>query len=603
MIQDNQVELRAVRTLFGKRFYIPSYQRGYRWGKKQVIQLLDDLLEFEQEKEGAGKFYCLQPIVVAPLLREKYLDTWELTEEPVYEVIDGQQRLTTILLILQFLKEKNLPIDTLYSVHYETRETSEDFLSNIKDKSLEKAEANADYWHLYHAYKTIEQWFGGKGNQWYYPIFQLLNNGDEQRNTRIIWYIVLQHEERINVFNRLNIGKIPLTEAELIRALFLRQGNFGSSAPTLEQEQIANTWDDIERKLQRSSFWCFLHGGNLGKTYASRIDLLFELVTAVHTGQCNPGDSFEYFSGQLNSAKADSRKVWLKVKQCFLRLEEWYDNHELYHYIGYLVTTGARLQDLYKLSEGKGKTVFTSLLKERIRLGLNDVNLSELTYGEGRDRDKIRRVLLLFNIVSILSAGKEDMRFPFDRYQEGSWDVEHIRSQKEYKKTTHQHKILEASRDYYKTKLEKQDEEQEDKQSDNIIISLDEERELLKDIEQLLEDMQTPKIAYQERFNEVFARLQKALGEDKELDNMHGLGNLALLNSTTNRGYGNSPFVLKRLAIIDNDKQAIFTPLATKNVFLKYYSPNASDLLVWSEEDAANYFAAIKNMLAPYVSE
>lgn len=162
---------------------------------------------------------------------------------------------------------------------------------------------------------------------------------------------------------------------------------------------------------------------------------------------------------------------------------------------------------------------------------------------------------------------------------------------------------MEASRDYYKTKLEKQDEEQEDKQSDNTIISLDEERELLKDIEQLLEDMQTQKIPYQERFNEFFARLQKALGEDKELDNMHGLGNLALLNSTTNRGYGNSPFVLKRLAIIDNDKQAIFTPLATKNVFLKYYSPNASDLLVWSEEDAANYFAAIKNTLAPYVSE
>lgn len=39
-------------------YYVPSYQRGYRWGRDEVIRLLDDIFE-----NGANP-YCLQPIVV-----------------------------------------------------------------------------------------------------------------------------------------------------------------------------------------------------------------------------------------------------------------------------------------------------------------------------------------------------------------------------------------------------------------------------------------------------------------------------------------------------------------------------------------------------------
>ena len=133
---NNQVELRAVHTLLGKRYYIPSYQRGYRWTTKQVTQLLDDLLEFDSQKRN-GEFYCLQPIVVVPLLGEQCPQQWQDKKEPVYEVIDGQQRLTTILLILQYMKDKQLPLNQLYELSYQTREGSSDFLSNIRSKSEE----------------------------------------------------------------------------------------------------------------------------------------------------------------------------------------------------------------------------------------------------------------------------------------------------------------------------------------------------------------------------------------------------------------------------------------------------------------------------------
>ena len=40
-------------------FYIPSYQRGYRWGETEVVRLLDDIYSTEGKRN-----YCLQPVVV-----------------------------------------------------------------------------------------------------------------------------------------------------------------------------------------------------------------------------------------------------------------------------------------------------------------------------------------------------------------------------------------------------------------------------------------------------------------------------------------------------------------------------------------------------------
>lgn len=576
-LTNNHVELRAVHTLLGKRYYIPSYQRGYRWTTKQVTQLLDDLLEFERKKgKEKGEFYCLQPIVVVPLQGGQRPQQWQDGEESVYEVIDGQQRLTTILLILQYMKDKQLPLNQLYELSYQTRIGSSDFLGNIRSKSEEEAERNSDYWHIYHAYRAIDDWFTNKQQEEIELICQLLISKDKLNNVRIIWYELGQSEDKIDVFSRLNIGKIPLTNAELIKALFLRRGNFADNLASLEQVQIASEWDSIENKLQNSSFWTFVSGCN--SNYANHIELIFELIAG------SKQTSFEYYTEVLNASKVPVSKIWLEVKQVFLRLEEWYDNHELYHYIGYLTSTGSSIREIYQLSVNKSKAQFVQALKKKIKDSFKDATLDDLEY-EPNNLEKIRKVLLLFNIETILSSSKAYTRFPFDLYLLDQWDVEHIRSRTEYSNKLYQESILSESVSYFESKYELNEQEQE----------------LLSEIKDLLPRMGDKKRdAYQQDFKELFAKIQKHFGEDKDLQKINGLGNLTLLDSKTNRSYGNRPFVLKRQRIVQNDKKSVFTPIATKNVFLKYYSHYATDILVWQDKDAEDYMQSIQELLSYY---
>ena len=548
-LTNNHVELRAVHTLLGKRYYIPSYQRGYRWTTKQVTQLLDDLLEFERKKgKEKGEFYCLQPIVVVPLQGGQRPQQWQDGEEPVYEVIDGQQRLTTILLILQYMKDKQLPLNQLYELSYQTRIGSSDFLNNIRSKSEEEAERNSDYWHIYHAYRAIDDWFTNK-QQEIELIYQLLISNDELNNVRIIWYELGQSEDKIDVFSRLNIGKIPLTNAELIKALFLRRDNFADNLASLEQVQIASEWDSIENKLQNSSFWTFVSGCN--SNYTNHIELIFELIAGSKQSKLT---SFEYYTEVLNALEVSVSKIWLEIKQVFLRLEEWYDNHELYHYIGYLTSTGSSIREIYQLSVNKSKAQFVQALKKKIKDSFKNATLDDLEY-EPNNLKTIRKVLLLFNIETILSSSKAYTRFPFDLYLLDQWDVEHIRSRTEYSNKLYQESVLRESVSYFESKYELNEQEQE----------------LLSEIKDLLLRMGDKKgDAYQQDFNELFAKIQKHFGEDKDLQKVNSLGNLTLLDSKTNRSYGNSPFVLKRQRIVQNDKKGVFTPIATKNIFLKY---------------------------------
>ena len=71
---------------------------------------------------------------------------------------------------------------------------------------------------------------------------------------KIIWYEVAtdSDESAIGMFTRLNVGRIPLTNAELVKAMFISESaNAGITRE--KKEEIALQWDNIERELHNDS--------------------------------------------------------------------------------------------------------------------------------------------------------------------------------------------------------------------------------------------------------------------------------------------------------------------------------------------------------------
>ena len=243
-MSDVELDLKPVHKLLvdagGKpiRYRIAAYQRGYRWTSQQVSQLLEDIYEFTQrENPQPEDFYCLQPLVM-----KQY-------EDVAFEVVDGQQRLTTLLLILRYFNARMVKEhhDALFTLEYETRRDLLIFLENPSD---ERAAGNIDFFHIARAIATIKSWFHERKTVVEDMKSAFLNK------TKVIWYVLPPSDSAVEAFTRLNVGKIPLTNGELIRALFLRRNSEGSTDSL--RLRIASEWDLLEKGLQRDDFWFFL---------------------------------------------------------------------------------------------------------------------------------------------------------------------------------------------------------------------------------------------------------------------------------------------------------------------------------------------------------
>ena len=294
----NLIELKSISDLQGMVFFIPSYQRGYRWTQQQVKDLLNDVNEFNDDNNG---FYCIQPLVVKKREEDIFnrikneatnLIEVEKLLRGSWEVIDGQQRLTTIFILLSCM-EKN----SYYDLEYETRENSHTFLNDIRESG---AADNIDYFHIVQAKTVAAKWFEEHRKD---SSFHMDDFAEKlTKRVKFIWYESVD-EDPIKVFTRLNIGKISLTNAELIKALFLNRSNFGekdSEHLKLHQQEIASEWDNIEYTLQNDEFWLFLHEKDYDRP--TRIDFIFDLICeqktlgTFHNIGTDDYKTFRYFS-------------------------------------------------------------------------------------------------------------------------------------------------------------------------------------------------------------------------------------------------------------------------------------------------------------------
>ncbi len=560
-----------------QRYFIAAYQRGYRWTPLQVTQLLEDIREFTKRRNPQPEdFYCLQPLVM------------RVSEEGGYEVVDGQQRLTTLMLILRHFNERLTEKyrQPVFRLEYETRP---ELLKFLDEPTEELASKNVDFFHLKMAMDAIEEWFADKDSE-----LEEIKSAF-QGKAKVIWYEIAETEHPVDVFTRLNVGKIPLTNDELIRALFLKRSS-GDQAESLNlQTQIAYEWDHIEKALQADAFWYFV-SNDLDRAQ-NRIGLLFELVASVEgipeAFKHDPYGIFFTFGMRLKLPGVSLEAEWRKIKQAFLLLEEWYEDRVLFHMIGYLVSENTAINSIRELSSNCSKSGFQQRLRQEIFAKAIDAKaIWPLSKQEVRElvaerldtlkypSPKIKSLLLLFNVATLLQNTQSNLRFQFDSFKGASWNIEHVRSITADKPERHHERV---------------------KWLGNCLSYLESgsvEPELQESIQSFLALPQT------DAGNDIFDPLHERVlanfneGSDEAAD--HSIANLALLDEHTNKSYKNAVFAVKRQRLLQLDQAGIFVPLCTRNVFLKCYSPEVGNMMFWGEEDSNGYLEVMTNTLADF---
>lgn len=570
---------KTIHELMQEQFFVPCYQRGYRWQRVNVSDLLNDLHEFiHSEKET----YSLQPLVVFE------------SDDNTYHVVDGQQRLTTISILLGYLGLKQI------SICYESRKGQQEnrFVEEYK---------NIDQYHVNQAFKTIKKWFDEHSGE--KERFVELLNGTSNKKVIFIWYCTTDDE--VATFIRLNKDKISLTNAELIKAMLLKKGNFSGDS-ILMQKNIAIKWNNIENTFNDDAFWRFIRPKEDNRS--TRVDFLFDIIKRKNLLSYEPKEetgndqysTFRYFYQYFKEKKESAfNEIWNKVNQIYNILVHWYNEIEIYHYIGFLVIDNPNcISDLLDewlktdMTIPKFKLVLKSRINEVIeQKGCNNLS-KQYKYNEERATDKTActSILLLFNIQRIIILNRtlnEHLetqlfnKFPFYLYKEENWNVEHIASN-----TDNDFSKVETQKEWLKTFLLDKSISKTNREDIKIFIQNENpEKSEFDEIRQRLIGEQEKSIKHEEQLN------------DKEKNQ---IWNFCLLDEHTNKSYGNSIFPVKRRIImgkemgkkyeLDQDlnettkpNEVAFVPCCTKDAFIKAYTANDTSNREWSRTDAHAY--------------
>lgn len=608
-------------------FFIKDYQRGYRWTETEIEELLDDIESIDDTENG----YCMQPLVVKKaesMKPEKSLshsglgNVSVIPQNNVYELLDGQQRLSTLWLILMTIKPQNKS----FSVYYELYRKTDDHYIRKAVCSIQKWFGNNGYYLEQPSAKSEGHWKQDSIDTFCNKINKLF----------FIWYEVPSATSSEKVFKSINEGRTELTNAELFKAVLLNPDNLrenNSAEARRKLQQIAFEWDRIESSLRDDDFWYFLSTEDIEKTSEkTRIDFVIEIYArslnqSNSLGLDKDKDRFSFLvilkylkKNNSNSFKT-IMSIWEEIVKVYDKLCSWYSDFELYHTIGFLVAAEEKnrgskavvssiISEIYDKCNGKDVPATVSYVKQKIykylfgdkeETLLKCENL-QYEYPPGEDelvtKKKLKNILLLTNIFALLKynddgkpAGESCSRFPFRMYhhpkkmgkenEEDSWDIEHIAPRKldnDISACAGKDFVLFLSS--IRLLQENVDDENARKKLKTYLDS------------QPNKNNYTEKPEY-EACREAWRYYADAVNQNPD----NRIRNLVLLNSSINRSYGNAFFSQKRKEIIKRDQAGVFIPICTKNVFLKYYHSNVADLAQWSDEDKEAYEKTIREML------
>ena len=600
--------VRSVSEIFNdsqlKQIYynIPDYQRGYEWGENNVRLLLEDLKKFldkiyisDTDKFLDDKlFYCLQHITIISKDNGEY-----------YNVVDGQQRLTTIAIILAYFGKADLLKGKL---KYSSREDTGEFLNNEiftrkywEQNDKEEDVKHKDEFYIRAAANMVQTWDKEQtwnSNQRKRYIEILLNR------TKLIVNVVSGNEEMI--FANINGAKAELDGADLLRAVQITH----SSKEKYEITHSDNSNEVNEYRVKMGMLldeinnWCgqkdvrtflgrFLKDDSFDKSGFNEklypINYLYRMMYEMHPDNNMPFE-FRFFEYGLdikgNGVGDDNWEMYIELKRIYGFVRDWYESDEIYHYLSYLFSnfkSKVNFVAIYKTWENsKGKLSFITELKKEISKYILEIyssdgenneepakeklknDLANLSFSWYHNKESLVKILILLDVIY---SCKSKYRLPINYFVSKGEDIEHIGCQTPNEEDlNNREKWLE-----YIKKLN-------DYKFDIDKGRLDEWWEKLLKEQEVIDDVTSNII------------------DELNSYGLNSIGNLVLLHSSQNRSYRNASFNTKKSIIIEdyyNNKYSI------RPYTLKAFSSNHTSM--WTLEDIKKSTETLANDIIDFL--
>jgi uncharacterized protein with ParB-like and HNH nuclease domain len=559
-----------------KYFNIPHYQRGYKWEPSNVEKLLNDVNSFELAE---GKFYCLQNITI-------------VSNGEQFNVIDGQQRLTTLTIILSYLGNKELVKNKVRFPENSIRKFTNQFLNNTitntetdfpKEAWDNFAKNNPHYdlqdiSHIYNVYNTIAEWFKNKKEN--YDKFEEAFLNKLLNSVKLIVNEVDDKTGEEKVFGNLNSKRVPLDGSDLIRAILItrvarEEGRKENDLKNIvyinerrvklgwELDQINNWWgrEDVRNYFSKfTSIKSELLGSDrkLFDEIKYPINNLYILYAETKGNQTKL--TLDLIEKHSNNAIALYKEI-LKLHQT---LQDWFEDKEIYHYLGFLFNLAEKgkkvaFQNIWEFwTTSKTRIDFILSLKKEIKkyfvesdhlFDYKDLN----TNWYADKQNELVRTLVLMDIIYSIKPNQN--KLPYHSFTKHSNDIEHIFPQN--------------PADFKEKKL--------------YIEFLDKyylkEGEVKFDLSRF-EKRQNDEAYIQAIDNYIKDRIGKFA--------INSVGNLVLLFNKLNRSISNSIYSVKRSRIIEFHNQGNFIQPHTFKVFVRDFNDDKQenkDYEFWTNDD------------------
>ena len=584
-----------------KGYYIASYQRGYKWKSNsaydQVPVLLLDVYEafIKNQIAKTNQEYYLQYITV------------KKNQNNLFEVIDGQQRLTTLTLMFSILANY-FNQDNIVSYNHEYLVKYARYNNvNIFDNILHLIQTNCDAETL----NEQDKFYMLKASLTMKHFFNILKADNEENfaaflyffknNVKLILNIEDEHTTAEEVFANLNDNKVPLTNAYLIKGLLLTKAsrlksNNNFKKPfkeVIDQRAImGRMWDEMNAWFSKHDISLFFFG-----TYHNGMEKMLELVnfqsynditsviskfkSSFNTQEEKYDNPFILFNTYHQNiiTEEDAVKCLNQIKHIYKRLKNWYYDNQFYNLIGYKQVVSNFKSKSSKgfinninelLQKNSNKEVLDDLQNFLLdKLPKNDKVFDTLGYQKPNQTFHLLLAINVFpqNEINKGNAGNfRDYRFDFFSFKKEEWSLEHIFPQQLNSKNF----SIKDDKKWIIDKINKKISSINEKENSvtvneykNLIERINSDEEVKpEDIDFVLEDIEDPNF----------------------------LGNMALLSKSLNTALSNGFFNTKRKILLRKINLGSFVPKHTLDVFSKMLetvgeSKFDDSLTVWSEID------------------